>query len=397
MNGSARPLPPTTPPAPTGDPSVYRPSYTASTQPPVIPAQILTVAPGAAATRPVGTVQAIDRDGGAVGNWRITGGTGLGLFTINANTGQVTLATTTAPSAAATYTLQIVAQNGFGPSAAGTVTVQMSAAAQKVIGCGYEFNADVHHANGNIYDQILLTGPLTTIRADADQIVRASYLDLNDDIVQVEYSGPGAVTISIASVTPPAPPARYNQDIPYVKGHATIAIEGANEFSNLSVFSVGRANAVNQDLFKSTATYDGVADLARVIIASPTQRFGGLRTANAEYWAVGGDTGVSAPGVRFSGPVNLHNLSARDQAVPVLLTGPIDPRVIDHQTIDGGVLIAGGDLAQMNDAPIRLGDAATIYFRPGTDSHGNAQLAQLNRGTFRRHGQDVTGAVVRGP
>jgi lysophospholipase L1-like esterase len=382
-------------PAPTGDPSVYRPTYTAALQPPVVPRQILAVAPATPAGRAVGTVQAIDPDGGEVGNWQIIGGTGLGLFTINAHTGQLTLATTT-PAVASSYTLQIVVQNGFGLSAAGTVTVLVSGVPQKVIGCGYEFDADVHHANGNIYDQILLTGPLTTIRADADQIVRASYLDLNNDIVQIEYSGPGSVTISLTGATPPAPPVNYNQDVPYVKGHATIAIEGANEFSNLSVFSVGRGNAVNQDLFKPV-TYDGVADLARVIIAGPTQRFGGLRTANADYWAVRGDTGVSAPGVRFSGPVNLHNLSAREQSVPVLVTGAIDPRAIDNQTVDGCVLIAGGDLAQVNAAPIRLGDATTVYFSRGEDSHRTAQPAQPNRGTFRRNGQDVTAAVVRGP
>lgn len=384
-------------PPPTGDPSVYRPTYhIGATQAPVVPQQTFVVAPGTPAGRPVGTLRAIDPDGGEVGNWQITGGTGASHFTLNPHTGQLTVATGAA-LLAPSYTLTITAQNGFGPSAAGDVTVLISDQPQKVIGCGYEYVANVTHANGNVYDQILLTGPLTRIRADAHQIVRASYVDLNDDIVQVEFSGAGAVTISLASVTPPAPPVRYNQDIAYVKGHATIAVEGADETSNLSVFSVGRITAVNQDLFKSTVTYDGVADLARVIISSPTQRFGGLRAANAEFWAATGDTGLSAPGVRFSGPVNVHNLSARDQAVPVLLTGPIDPRVVDNQTLDGCLLVAGGDMAQANAAPIRLGGATTVLFYRGEDAHGLALPAQPSRGVFRRNEQDVTALVVRSP
>lgn len=72
-------------------------------------------------------------------------------------------------------------------------------------------------------------------------------------------------------------------------------------------------------------------------------------------------------------------------------------QAINGETIDGCVLVAGGDMAQENSRPIRLGDAAQLFFRAGTDSHDNTLPAQSNRGAFRRNGQDVTASVVRGP
>lgn len=380
-------------PAPTGDPSAAQPSGPAATRAPFVPAQTLAAPTTAPAGAVIGTVQAIAVDGAVVTGWQITGGMDSDRFTINANTGQLSVANgavLTAPS----YELAVTARNGFGTSETGSVTVVVSNALPKVTGCGFEIMANVVHQNGNVYDQVLITGPLMTIRADAGQIVRASYLDLSDDIVQVEFAGAGSVTVALAGATPPAFPEKYNQSISYVKGHATIAVAGADESSHLSVFTVGRKTAVNQALFRDIP-YDGIADLARVIITSTTQGFGGLRTGNVEYWASNGDTGLSAPGVRFTGPINLYNISAHDQALPVLVTGAISPRTIGIERIDGAVSVAGGDMAQANNKPVRLGDAATLFSTAGEDSHGNGLPAQVNRGVFMRNGQDVTAAVVR--
>ena len=58
--------------------------------------------------------------------------------------------------------------------------------------------------------------------------MRASYIDMNDDIVQVEFSGAGTVTLTLAGMSGPALPVNYNQSVAYVKGHATIAIADAD-------------------------------------------------------------------------------------------------------------------------------------------------------------------------
>lgn len=279
---------------------------------------------------------------------------------------------------------------------------QFGSAAQpvKVVGAAYEYAANITHPNSRIYDQVLMTGASATFRADPGQVVRASYIDLNNDIVQVEFAGAGEVTLTLDGVTSPALPENYHQSVSYVKGHATITIVGADESSNLSVFTVGTMTAVNQALFKEGVSYDGVADLARVsIVVAPNSSgaFGGLRLANAEFWATEGITGVSAAGVSFAGPVNLHNISARGEATPVLRTGVIAPRIIDGTLWDNTVFIAGGDMAQPNGKAIHLDAAAVVYFGAGTDSHGREQPAQSNHGVFRRDGLDVTEAVVRGP
>lgn len=269
----------------------------------------------------------------------------------------------------------------------------------KVVGAAYEYGANIAHPNGKVYDQILMTGAAATFHADPGQVVRASYIDLNNDIVQVEFSGAGEVTLALDGVTPPALPEKYHQNVSYVKGHATITVVGSDETSNLSVFTVGRMTAVNEALFKDVP-YDGVADLARISIigaSNSSGAFGGLRLANVEFWATEGATGIVASGVRFTGPVNAHNISARDQATPMLRTGEIAPRLLGGASLDNAILIAGGDMSQPNGAAIHLDGAAIIYFGAGTDSHGRAQPAQANGGVFRRDGVDVTATVVRGP
>src|SRR5690606_17163673 len=103
----------------------------------------------------------------------------------------------------------------------------------------YELQGDIPHNNGNIFDQVLLTGAAAAITADAGQITRMSYIDLNDDIVQVEFSGSGTLALTLAAPTGPALPLKYNQNVTYMKGHASIVITGADESTNVSVFSVG--------------------------------------------------------------------------------------------------------------------------------------------------------------
>ncbi|HYD83969.1 MAG TPA: immunoglobulin domain-containing protein, partial [Opitutus sp.] len=190
------------------------------------------------------------------------------------------------PAAAGIYTVN--ATNGS------TVTAQHAivglTTASKVIGTGNEVEANIVHPNGNIFDQVLLTGPAEAITADhtQNQITRTSYIDLDGDIVQVEFSGPGTLSLVLDNPTDPAPPANYNQTVNYMKGHAGIVITGATEQTNVSVFSVGKATAVNQALFKDNVTYDGIADISFIAISSSNGKFGGVRTANANYFAAKG-------------------------------------------------------------------------------------------------------------
>src|SRR5690606_18394760 len=97
---------------------------------------------------------------------------------------------------------------------------------------------DIVHSNGNVYDQMLLEGPAAVITAAPDKVTRISFIDLNDDIVQVEVSGAGTVSVVLdpESVSGPSTPLNYVQpQVQYMKGHADIVVADANETTHLSV------------------------------------------------------------------------------------------------------------------------------------------------------------------
>lgn len=287
------------------------------------------------------------------------------------------------PESAGLYSA--VATNAHGSTRAGPAIVGLTATA-KTTGAAQELQpTDILHPNGNVFDQVLLTGAAAAIVADhaLGQITRLSFIDLDGDIVQVEFSGPGTLTLVLHTPSGPARPAKYHQAIDYLKGHAGIIITGATEQTNVSVFSVGRATAINQALFKDGVAYDGIADLAFIAIASANGKFGGLRTSNANYFASEGFTGVYAPDVVFEGPVFVGDITAFDAARPVLVVG---------STSDAR--ITGGDLLQDNKAPVRIGGIAHLAFTAGTDSHGHPLDAQTNHAQLLENGHDITASVI---
>ena len=86
------------------------------------------------------------------------------------------------------------------------------ATSSKLVGAGLEYPDIVHPGTGFTYDQILLGGPAASVTADPGQILRISYIDLNDDIVQVEFSGAGTLSLVLDAASGPALPTKYNQN-----------------------------------------------------------------------------------------------------------------------------------------------------------------------------------------
>ncbi|MBL9206607.1 MAG: DUF1800 family protein [Opitutaceae bacterium] len=284
------------------------------------------------------------------------------------------------PETTGIYT--VVVSSGTNSVSASAVLALASGA--KIIGAGREVGTDIRHPTGNIYDQILLEGTAATITADPGQVTRISYVDLNNDIVQVEFAGAGALTLVLDSPTGPATPILYNQPtVAYMKGHGHITIADANETTNVSVFSVGRANAVNQALFKSDVVYDGVADIAFVGVHSTNGKFGGIRTANSSFFAAVGATGVVAPTVQFLGPVFLGDINAFDTASPMLVLGSA-----------ADVRITGGDLLQSNSRPVQVGGFSQLRFTDGSTSHGTLIPAQTISGRLVQGAIDMTNTLT---
>jgi len=370
-----------------------------------IPASVI-VTPVASKIAPAGASMTLSAGAGGVDNatykWLKDGNIVAGETASTLAIGNVQ------PGDAGLYTAMITNPAGDTASA---VTILGLSTTDKVVGAGSELEpANIVHPNGNLFDQVLLTGAAETITADANQVTRTSFIDLHDDIVQIEFSGAGTLSVVLDNSTGPAPPVNYNQPtVSYMKGHGGIVITGANETTNVSVFTVGRATAFDftggfdflqpisatnnpanngSPLFAGheTTNYDGIADIAFIAISTTNGKFGGVRTSNASYFATKGYTGIYAPGVAFQGPVFMGDISASDAATPVIMIGSSpDTR------------ITGGDLFQANGEPVNVSGLTQLKFTAGGDSHGKSLSAKMNRAVLLENGVDVTTPVVVNP
>lgn len=296
-----------------------------------------------------------------------------------------------APADTGLYTAKVTGANAI--TSTRTVILGLSAS-QKVTGSASEVGSNIFVAKvGNTFDQVLMEGMAAAIKADyaadpsQNQITRVSFIDLNDDIVQVEFSGPGTLSLVLDTWAGPALPENYNQSTRYMKGHAGIVVSGATQDTNVSVYSVGRMTAVNQALFIEGVTYSGVADIAFIAIMSQNGRFGGVRTANTVFWASKGRTGIYAPGVTFEGPVYIGDIEAYESATPTIMLGGAK----------GNTWITGGNMNQPNRRAVEVAGLTQLAFKPGTDSHGKPFPARPNEARYQQESEDVTAKIVLNP
>ena len=231
-----------------------------------------------------------------------------------------------------------------------------------VTGSGTEVGSNIVAANKNVYDQVLLTGTSVNVTNDPGQITRVSFLDLQGDIVQAEFSGAGTLTVSMdtASAVAGVQPKNYNQTVTggYEQGLASFTIQGSDATTNLSVFSVGKGNAVNAALFDTTHTGgNNTADVQRVtIVANPGapngSTFGSIFAGNAIFTdnngttaGSGGVVGITAANVQVQNTVSIGDIKAAGAAAtPTLVFGT--------NSQFGAVTVAGGSLNEANGKSI---------------------------------------------
>lgn len=284
------------------------------------------------------------------------------------------------PESSGVYTA--VLSNGAGsitsePAIVGLVTEA------KVLGAAREYVADIVHAgSGNTYDQFLLTGSAASITADPGQVARISFVDLGDDIVQVEFAGPGTLTLSLENASGPARPVKFNQDVEYMRGHATVLVAGATASTHVAVFSVGALT--NPGVVRAGETYDGHADLATLAIRSDDGRLGSIRCGNAAFNGAAGAIGVLAVGVEV-GMLNVHDLCVGGAAVGYLTCGGVPL-----------AQITGGDLYQLNGSSIQCAGLPSQGVRlvAGTSSANMPEPARALRGRLVVGGRDASAELV---
>ncbi len=267
--------------------------------------------------------------------------------------GKITYSNSPTLSIATTFHAITLDDFGFTPisSAQNSLTVGSLTDDLVLEGSGEIVGENILHPSGIVYDQVLLTGDRVKVQSRKGRVTRVSYIDENDDIVQVEFTGKGIMTLNLDPMTfeLPAPPINYNQPtINYVKGRARVTIDEADDTTFISIFTVGSTNAENSNLLLDGVIYDAMADVSLIeIINSPG--IGGVQCANTRFSGITGKVGVDAREVPVAVRVLIGDIDARDDAVPYLQFGTGSFKV---NAPNPGLRVTGGDLSQSNGSSI---------------------------------------------
>ncbi len=260
-------------------------------------------------------------------------------------------------TASTSFWVQITNAGGTADSETAVVTVAAPAVPLVLDGSGDIAGENIQHANGNVFDQILLTGETIQLQARPNQITRVSFMDETEDIVQVEFSGVGTFTVTLdpATFLPPATPPRYNQAVEYVTGKPSVVIDGADANTFFSIFTVGRINAFNQALFPEGQVYDAQADVTLVEVVNSTG-MGGIQLSNTVFSGSTGKTGIDARGVPIGVRLTIGDIDASGDAVPHILFGSSSFTI---PAGNPGLRITGGDLLQTNGAAVVVAESGS--------------------------------------
>ncbi len=303
--------------------------------------------------------------------------------------------TTSALTANESYWVQIRLPDGSATSDSDTAVITVAAPSVPLIleGNGDVAGENIQHPNGNVFDQILLTGESIRLLARPNQITRVSFMDETEDIVQVEFSGAGNFTVTLDPTTflPPAIPPRYNQAVEYVTGRPSVVIDGADANTFFSIFTVGRINAVNQALFPEGQVYDAQADVTLVEVINSTG-MGGMQLSNTVFSGSTGKVGIDARGVPIAVRLTVGDIDADGDAVPHLLFGDGSFTVAAGNP---GLRITGGDLFQTNGASIVVAESGSttrgfdrLITQNNFKSDNTPQPTQTINATFINEGDE---------
>jgi len=307
--------------------------------------------------------------------------------------------TTSALATSTSFWVQITNAGETAASITAVITVAAPYVPLILDGSGDIAGENIQHPNGNVFDQILLTGESIRLQARPGQITRVSFMDETEDIVQVEFSGVGIFTVTLAPSTflPPAIPPRYNQAVDYVTGRPSVFIDGADANTFFSIFTVGRINAVNKALFPEGQVYDAQADVTLVEVINSTG-MGGMQLSNTVFSGSTGKVGVDARGVPIAVRLTVGDIDADGDAVPHLLFGEGSFTVAAGNP---GLRITGGDLVQTNGASVVVAESGstttgfeTLITQNNFKSDNTPQPTQSINATFvNADGQEITVTV----
>ena len=252
-----------------------------------------------------------------------------------------------------------------------------------------------------IYDGYKLGDSTATLRSVAGEITRVSFLDLNGDLLFVDFSSDDPateMTTTLEQFSGALEVSPYDQpSTEYARGTATIWIINPTERTWLRISSVGNhIDRVDLALIKEdtfAGEVDGRADLQAVVIEGEGS-IGAIDAANANFVSSFGTIGIDAGETIVKRALSLGNITPSEGTTPVLrISGDsLDPaNAGEGETVIGEVWIAGGDLREaIGDLQIDTGEV--VYQFPIVAVEGELSIGDSELRPDR--GDGILGAVT---
>ena len=220
------------------------------------------------------------------------------------------------------------------------------------------------------YNGFELKDSTVTTRSVAGETTRVSFLDLDGDLVFVDFSSDDPATemvITLEEYSGALEGSPYNQpDTQYAQGLATIWIMNPTELTWLSVVSLGNdvdrvdLALVKEDTFATPV--NGMADI-RAISIEGDGNIGAIDATNVNFVGSSGEIGIDAQGTVVVRALSIGDITPSETAMPVLrISGDsLNPANVGQgETVIDEIRIAGGDLREAT-GDLRIDTNGVVY------------------------------------
>jgi hypothetical protein len=206
------------------------------------------------------------------------------------------------------------------------------------------------------YNGFELRGSTVTLRSVAGEVTRLSFLDINGDVVFVDFSSDSSdteVSVTLEDYMDPLDGSPYNQpDSWYAMGLATVHVVNPTEMTWLKVTSIGNDETLVDPMIVMEDSFmdgpNGWAEIRAIDVHHDAGMgsIGMIDAANVSFRAMDGVIGIDAMDT-----VVMMALSIGDLTIPEMGTAMAYLRISGDSLAMGDmvieeILIAGGDLAQ---------------------------------------------------
>ena len=205
---------------------------------------------------------------------------------------------------------------------------------------------------GHTYNGFELRGSTVTLSATAGEVTRLSFLDINGDVIFVDFSSDSSdteVVVTLEDYMDPLSESPYNQpDSRYAMGLATVTVVNPTEMTWLKVTSIGNDETLVDPMIvmpDSFATANGWAEIRKIVIEGMGS-IGAIHAANVSFRAMDGVVGIDAPDTVVVRALSIGDLTLVEggTAKPYLKVSG-DSLAVGGMVIEE-IRIHGGDLAQ---------------------------------------------------